>query len=118
MSALRDALYGLPETVFADVLERDDAYLLVVDVPGASAETVDANAERGRIRIEAHRRKRTPEGFRYVSENRPLFLDAVLPLPPDADASGAEATVDRGVVELHIPKRTTADGTTIPVEDG
>lgn len=104
MSALRDALRTLPDAVFADLLEGEEAYLLVVDLPGVSRETVDVRVEDGRLHVEARRRKDVPEGFRYVSEDRSLFLDAVLPLPPDAGGEG-EASIDRGVLEVRIPRR-------------
>ena len=117
MSALRDALRDLPDAVFADLLESDDGYVLVVDLPGATAETTEVLAEDGRIVIEGRRDKGVPEGFRYVSEDRPLFLDAELPLPVDADGSGADAEIDRGVLEVTIPKRTGDVSRTIPVDD-
>jgi HSP20 family molecular chaperone IbpA len=103
--------------VFADLLESDDGYVLVVDLPGAAAETTEVLAEDGRIVIEGRREKGVPEGFRYVREDRPLFLDAELPLPGDADGSGAEAEIDRGVLEVTIPKRTGDVSRTIPVDD-
>jgi len=117
MSALRDALRDLPDAVFADLLESDDGYVLVVDLPGATAETTEVLAEDGRIVIEGRREKGIPEGFRYVREDRPLFLDAELPLPGDADESGADAEIDRGVLEVTIPKRTGDVSRTIPVDD-
>ena len=117
MTNLRDALRDLPEAVFADVLESDDAYLLVVDLPGASSETTDVTFEGGRLRIEARREKDTPGEFQYVEENRPLFLDAELPLPPDATDEGAEASMHRGVLEVRLSKRTAAPERTIPVSD-
>ncbi len=117
MSALRDALRDLPDAVFADLLESDDAYVLVVDLPGATAETTDVVAEDGRLAIEARREKATPEGFRYVREDRPLFLDAELPLPPDADGTAADAEMDRGVLEVSLPKRIGGDSTSIPIDD-
>jgi HSP20 family molecular chaperone IbpA len=117
MSALRDALRDLPDAVFADLLESDDGYVLVVDLPGATAETTEVLAEDGRIVIEGRREKGVPEGFRYVREDRPLFLDAELPLPTDADGSGADAEMDRGVLEVTIPKRTGDGSRTIPVDD-
>ena len=119
MSVLRDALRDLPEAVFADLLESEEAYLLVVDLPGTTAETVEVSAASGRIQIEGLREKSVPEGFSYVSEERSLFLDADLPVPGDADIDDATATVERGVLELHIPKRAGgADpGTTIAVEN-
>ena len=118
MSALRDALRDLPEAVFADLLESEKAYLLVVDLPGTTAETVDVSATSGRIQIEGLREKHVPEGFSYVSEERSLFLDADLPVPGDADIDAATATVEDGVLELDIPKRaaSAASGTTIAVE--
>jgi HSP20 family protein len=116
MSALRDALRDLPEAVFADLLESEDAYLLVVDLPGTTAETVDVSATSGRIQIEALREKAVPEGFSYESEQRSLFLDADIPVPGDASASEATATVDNGVLELHVP-RDEETATTIEVED-
>lgn len=117
MNALRDALRDLPEAVFADLLEGDDAYLLVVDLPGATAETVDLTVERGRLRIEARRQKGVPTEFRYLTEDRPLFLDAELPLPPTVDGDAAEASVDRGVLEIRLPKASTTGGTRVPVSN-
>lgn len=118
MSALRDALRDLPDAVFADLLESDDAYVLVVDLPGATAETAEVIAEDGRLVIEARREKATPEGFQYVREDRPLFLDAELPLPPDADGDGADAEMERGVLEVTLPKRDDGDSRPIPIDDG
>jgi len=117
MSALRDALRDLPDAVFADLLESEDAYLLVVDLPGTTAETVDVSVEHGRLRIEARREKALPPEFRYLEESRSLFLDAELPLPPDADGSDAEASISRGVLELRLPKSTRGAATTVEVTD-
>jgi len=118
MPPLRDALRTLPDAVFADLLESDEAYLLVMDLPGVSAESVDLTVEGGRLVVEARRDKDVPPAFEYRSEDRSLFLDAELPLPPDATGAGATATVDAGVLELELPKQSAAPGTTIPVESG
>ncbi|WP_430503774.1 Hsp20/alpha crystallin family protein [Haloparvum sp. PAK95] len=118
MSALRDALRDLPDAVFADLLESDDEYVLVIDLPGATSDTTDLVADEGRVTIEARREKETPEGFRYVREDRPLFLDAELPLPPDALGDEADAEMDRGVLELTIPKRgDESTGERIEIDD-
>ena len=115
MSTLRDALSSLSGATFADLLESDDAYLVVLDLPGATAETTEIRVEDGRIRIEARRRKEVPAEFRYDREDRPVFLDAELPIPPDADGEGANASIDRGVLELRLPKADDA-GREIPIE--
>lgn len=117
MSALRDALNELPEAVFADLLERDEEYLLVIDLPGATGETTEITAEDYRVRIEARRAKDLPRGFDYLREDRSLFLDLELPLPPDAIGDEASASLERGVLELHVPRRAPVEETTIPIED-
>lgn len=116
MDALREALRELPEAVFADLQEAEDAYLLVVDLPGASADTTELRAEGGRLQVEARREKALPEEFRYVREDRPLFLDAEVPLPPDAVGDEAEATIHRGVLEVRVPRQAARTGEPIPIE--
>jgi HSP20 family protein len=117
MSGLREALRELPDAVFADLLESDDAYLLVLDLAGVTAANVDLSTSSGRLTVEARRAKDLPAEFRYVREDRPLFLDAEVPLPSDATGEEASAQVRRGVVEVELPKRETTDGHSIPVED-
>jgi len=117
MSTLRDALRDLPDAVFADVLESDDAYLLVLDLPGATDATVDAAVEGSRLRIEARREKDVPAEFDYVEEERSLFLDVELPLPPGVTGAGASGSIDRGVLELELPKAAATPETQIPIDE-
>ncbi|WP_306053027.1 Hsp20/alpha crystallin family protein [Natronococcus wangiae] len=117
MSALRDALQDLSDDVFFDLFESEDAYLLVLDVPGVTADSTDITVADGRIVIDAHREKNAEDEYRYIEENRPLFLDVDLPLPADATEDDAEASVERGVLELTLPKRPGSGETTIDVVD-
>lgn len=112
---LREALGELPEAVFADLLESDDAYLLVVDLPGATADTVDVTLDDNRLRIEARREKSLPTAFRYVTEERSLFIDAELPLPPDVSGADADGDIEKGVLTLQLPKSTEESGQRIPI---
>lgn len=114
---MREAFSSLPDPVYADLLEGDDAYLVVLDVPGATPDSTEIRAEAGRLVIEARRRKSTPDGFRYRSEERTSILDVELPLPPDADGEGAEASLDSGVLELRIPKLGAGGGRRVPIRD-
>ena len=115
MTGLQDALRDLPESVFADLLESDDAYLVVLDLPGVTADTAELRVERGRLVVEARRSKDVPPEFRYVDEDRALFVDAELPLPPDATGAGASAEAADGVFEVRIPKREAAPQESIPI---
>ena len=117
MNALREALTDLPKAVFADLLESDEAYLLVLDLPGVTAETVDVRVDDGRLAVEARREKEIPTDFEYVSEDRSMFLDLDAPLPPDVTTESAEATVERGVLEVRLPKSSVTTSASIPVED-
>ncbi|MFB6361855.1 MAG: Hsp20/alpha crystallin family protein [Halobacteriales archaeon] len=117
MSSLRNAMRGLPRAAAADLLERDDAYLLVIDLPGASAATTEITVDDGRLRIEAQREKDVPDGFQYRREDRSLFIDIELPLPPDAATADATATLEAGVLELELPRAAGENGTSIPIED-
>lgn len=112
---LRDALGELPETVFADLLEDDEAYVLVIDLPGVTAETVDVTIDGGRLKIEARREKDVPRDFSYLTEERSLFLDADLPLPPDATGADAEGSIERGVLTLTLPKSDADGGRRVPI---
>ncbi|MFP8951419.1 Hsp20/alpha crystallin family protein [Natrialbaceae archaeon A-arb3/5] len=105
MSAIRDALQDLSEDVFFDLLESEGAYLLVLDVPGVTAESLDLSIEDGRLSLEAKREKELPGQYEYLAENRSLFFDVTLPVPDDALGRDATVSVDRGVLELELPKR-------------
>ncbi len=117
MSRLRDALADLPGAAFADLLESDDAYLVAMDLPGATAATTDVRITGGRVTVEAQREKAAPASFQYTREDRSLFLDVEFPLPPDATSNGARATIDRGVLELELPKTAATTGRSIPISD-
>ncbi len=116
MTSLREAVRALPGPVAVDVSESPSAYRLEIDLPGATAETVDAMVAGGRLIVEATREKDVPRDFTYLSEDRSLFLDVQLPLPPDATGAGAQGRMDRGVLVLNLPKRTAPDAASIPIE--
>ncbi len=118
MSALRDALRDLSEDVFFDLLESDDAYLLVLDVPGVTADSLDLSTDGGSISIDARRTKSPADDYDYLEEDRQPALDLELPMPADASETGSEAIIERGVLKLTIPKQSTATETMIDVVDG
>ncbi|OIB58245.1 Hsp20/alpha crystallin family protein [Natrialba sp. SSL1] len=119
MPALRDALRDLTEDVFFDLLESDESYLLVLDVPGITADSLDCVVEDGQLAITAQREKDTPDGYQYLEENRSLLVDVELPLPNDVQTTAIEtdAVVERGVLEITLPKATTEETTIDIVEE-
>lgn len=117
MSALRAALRDLPDPVFADVLESEDAYLVVLDLPSVEAEDLDVSTGTGTITVAATRTVDVPDGFTPVDQHRSAEFKFHLPLPPDAASEGAEGQVDRGVLELTLPKTGRGPRTTVPIDE-
>lgn len=113
MTSLRETLTEVPDAIFSDLLESPDAYLLVVDLPGATPESTTITPGDGKIHVEAARVQ--PAGD-PIQMGRPATLELELPVPGDADVTAASATLVRGVLELTIPKVDTTT-TQIPVED-
>lgn len=109
METLREALSSLSAGPFADLFESEEAYVIVMDLPGATSDTIDIECKSGRIQVEASRSKDVGEEFRYVREDRPIFLDATLPVPADANGEEASASIEHGVLELRLPKRPVSD---------
>lgn len=115
MSSLREAIWELPDAIFADLWEGPDAYLLVIDLPGATAETVDLRVSGNQLRIEARRKKDIPPEFQYRTESRSLFTDISSPIPLDATGTEASATIQRGVLTLRLPKTHRTEGAKVPI---
>lgn len=115
MRTFREALRELPGGVYADVLEGEEGYLVVVDVPGATAETTRVDVEGRRLSVRADRAMPDRDDFEYRRQDRDRRLSFELPLPPDALPGEATANVDRGVLEIELPKSRSGD-TTIPLE--
>lgn len=115
MNGLRSALQALPEAVFADLLESEDAYVLVFDLPGVTEDTLEVTVRGRHLALEARREKALPSGYWFRQEDRSLFLDVDLPLPPDAAGGETAAHLENGVLEVTVPK-TAATATEVPIE--
>lgn len=115
MKALRDALRSLPDPVYADLLESDSAYRLILDVPGVAKDGLSVDATERSLSIEGTRERAVPEGFEYHADDRSSVLEASIPMPPDADPTAASATLENGVLTVDVP-RAGSEGRTIPIE--
>jgi HSP20 family molecular chaperone IbpA len=92
----------------ADVLESDDAHLVVFDAPGAAASDVQVRYEEGEVLVRVDRFRDFREGYEMRYPGRGLALDGAVELPGDAvvDPGGATATLrDDGTLAVEIPKR-------------
>lgn len=92
----------------ADVLESDDAYLVVFDAPGAEREDVQVRYDGNVVAVRVDRFRDLQEGFEMRVPGRGLSLSGEVDLPEGAhvDVEAAEATLtDNGTVRVRVPKR-------------
>ncbi|GAB7011944.1 Hsp20/alpha crystallin family protein [Halolamina salina] len=101
-----------------DLLESEDAYLVVFDAPGVEPTDVQVRFVDGEVQVRADRFRAFHEGFETRFPGRGLALSGRANLPPDAvvDADGADATLtENGTLEVRIPK--AADSTDVPLAE-
>jgi len=101
-----------------DLLESEDAYLVVFDVPGATRSDVQVRFLDGGVQIRVDRFRDFYEGYEMRVPGRGLSLDGEADLPDDADVDPASASAtlaDNGTLRVRIPK--TRRGTEVTVED-
>lgn len=101
-----------------DLRATDDAYLVVIDLPGARREEIEASAEGGMLLVRGV--VGMPEGLggaRRIRGERALgrFARAVR-LPSDADMSAIDARLSNGVLRVRVGRRTA--GGRIPIKIG
>jgi len=91
----------------ADLLESDDAYLVVFDAPGVTANDVQVRYVGDRIEVRVDRFRDFYEDFEMRYPGRGLSLDGSVTLPEDAvvDAMAATATLkSNGTLQVRVPK--------------
>jgi HSP20 family molecular chaperone IbpA len=91
-----------------DLLESDDAYLVVFDAPGVRRKDVQVRFVDREVRVTIDRFRTFHEGFEMRFPGRGLSLDGAAPLPDGVavDPESATATVtEAGTLQVEIPKR-------------
>ncbi|WP_336021967.1 Hsp20/alpha crystallin family protein [Halobellus salinisoli] len=91
-----------------DLLESDEAFLVVFDAPGVRQKDVQVRFVDNEVRVIVDRFREFHEGFEMRFPGRGLSLDGAVPLPEGVavDPEHASATVtESGTLEVEIPKR-------------
>jgi HSP20 family molecular chaperone IbpA len=103
-----------------DLLESDDAYLVVFDAPGVQRSDVQVRFLDGEVQVRIDRFRDFHEGFEMRFPGRGLSLDGSAELPDDAavDARGATATLGaNGTLRVEIPKDEQARNVEVTDEE-
>ena len=93
-----------------DVYESPAEYLVMLDVPGAAAESIDVQV----LGTELHVRARQAPAPHYTDVALAAF-ERRLELPSEVDATSASAKLENGVLEIRIQKSAAARRVKIPV---
>jgi len=88
-----------------DIIENGNELLLVADVPGAKADSVDIDYERGVLTIEARVEPRQAENADYLLREYGVgdFCRS-FQIGEGIDAEKIHAEIANGVLTLHLPK--------------
>ncbi len=101
----------------ADVVETDDAYRLLLDLPGIDRDSLDVTFDDGTLKISGERRheaERTEARVHRVERAHGRFFRSVA-LGTDVDPDAIEATYDDGVLAVRIGKSEAKQPRRIPV---
>jgi len=95
-----------------DLLENDEAFLLVFDAPGASSRDIQVEYDEGTVSVRIDRFREFHDGYEMQVPGRGLTLRGRASLPADAavapDDARATLTAD-GTVQIEIPKTAAAE---------
>lgn len=102
-----------------DIYETPEAWMLVLDVPGADETGTEVSLEKQVLSIKADVTDSVPEGFeRMHSEFLPRRFERSFRVPEEIDSSGIEASVKNGVLRVKLPKSIAARPHQVPVKAG
>jgi len=89
-----------------DVLEKDDKFVVKVELPGVKEEDVDVSVAGDMLTISGEKQTESEvkkKGY-YYSESSYGSFSRSITMPSTVDASKIEASYDKGVLEITLPK--------------
>lgn len=102
-----------------DILERQDELIVLADLPGASADTIDVRYEKGILTLHAEVPARQELGQRYLLREYDLgCFHRSFEVSELVDAERISAEYVDGVLTLHLPKAQAARPRKIAVRNG
>ena len=105
----------------SDLLESDDAYLVVLDAPDVDIEDVQVRFTDSTVHVRIDRTRTHREGFEMRFPGRGMTLDGRVSLPAGATVDPDEATArltENGVLRIELPKVGDDGPIRIPTDEG
>jgi HSP20 family protein len=103
----------------ADVIDREDDYVVTVDLPGFTKDDIDVRLVEETLLISAEHEEQAEEtDERYIRRERHhRSLSRRITLPESIDREAIDASMRHGVLTVTIPKAATVEkGTEIAVD--
>ena len=90
----------------ADVLESDQEYRILLDLPGVSSESLEINVDQQTLTVKAERTVEVPEGFANRRNERSDKANYArsFRLGNGVDSTAIKAGLKDGVLEITLPK--------------
>ena len=106
------------ESMAIDVVERDDAYVVVMDLPGFERDDVDIQVTDTRLRVDAERETTVAEeGDRYVHREREeQSAERSIELPEPVRVDDVTAMMEHGVLTVRLPREEVEEAQEIEIE--
>jgi HSP20 family protein len=102
-----------------DVVETENGFLLVSDMPGVDSQSLDVEIEDDVLTIEGRTASFEPEGLDSLFAEKPAGdYQRRFTIPADVDRSGIEARIANGVLRVTLPKAEQAKPRKIEVQAG
>lgn len=101
-----------------DLVDRDEEFVVTVDMPGYEREDVEIRVTDHTLRIEAEREEASEEeDERYLrQERRQASAQRSVRLPADVDKENVHARMTNGVLTVTLPKTDVEEAQKIEIE--
>jgi HSP20 family protein len=89
-----------------DVIEKDEKFIVKVELPGVKEEDIDVSVAGDMLTISGEKRTESEEkrkGYHYSESSYGSFSRSIT-VPSTVDTSKIEADFDKGVLEITLPK--------------
>jgi HSP20 family protein len=101
-----------------DIYETNDRFVVTLELPGVEPGDVDVSVEDATLAVRGERRfyREVDEDSFHRVERRYGSFGRTLTLPQTADVEGIEASFDKGVLTIEVPKAEAAKPKRIEVK--
>jgi HSP20 family molecular chaperone IbpA len=100
-----------------DVVELDDCFLLVLDVPGVARDTLSVELDGAKLVVEGNKSLRHPGGGKIkVGERTDGKFKREFLLPAHVNGDAVTARLEDGVLTIQVPRMTASRSVHVDVD--